>query len=786
MVDKTHDEAGRLALLERQTEELLTRVARVEAVVAGLSERPGSTPVEGGGEHAPRRERSRPEVGGPERLRPEGSRPGEARLRSGSPEGGSPERPGGWAPVAAAAARTAAQTPARVAPPAQRPGLEDLLAGRVLAWAGGLAVLVGIVLLFAVAMSRGWIGEGLRTLLGAVASFTLVAVGAWLHEQRGRTDAALAAVAAGLGGLFAAAVVASRLYELVPVGAGLAMALATGALATALALRWNAQGIAALGIVGGLMAPVAVGAPADGGTALVLFAATLSAVAVSVARGWRWLPFAAFAVVTPQWVAYLGDGTASTGETLACLTGFGVLGAAAAVGHSVRTRMTAGRDLPADGTRASAGADTIARLLPDAAALLGLNALVVGATGWFALDDVSGRTAADAWVAGLALAHAAMAAAVIVFAPHARRLGLASAALGVALGDVALGLALDGLPLAFAWSATAIGLAALVARLRRGDDLLVSRAALVAQVALAGLHAALVDVGPDLVAATETAPADAAPAVAAFVVTAIASSALLARDRAWRDGLFAVGLAGAAYLVALLLDGPELVAAWAAGAVLLAELGIRRRDLVATAGAVGHLACAAIHTFAFEAPVTALLDGSDDLLAAAIALTACAIAAWRCGVAAGQFRGAENAAGVPRDAAEGSAAGGAPEGAEGSGGAASHDLKPLALFAWSLCGVVALHLASVGVVTAAGAGPRAQTLLSVLWGLAGVTALIVGLVRDVAPLRAGALTLLLAALGKVFLYDLATLTPIARVASFIALGLLLLSGAFAWQRIRER
>ncbi len=55
-----------------------------------------------------------------------------------------------------------------------------------------------------------------------------------------------------------------------------------------------------------------------------------------------------------------------------------------------------------------------------------------------------------------------------------------------------------------------------------------------------------------------------------------------------------------------------------------------------------------------------------------------------------------------------------------------------------------------------------------------------------APLRTGALTLLLAALAKVFLYDLATLTPIARVVSFIALGLLLLLGAFAWQRFRPR
>jgi uncharacterized membrane protein len=36
------------------------------------------------------------------------------------------------------------------------------------------------------------------------------------------------------------------------------------------------------------------------------------------------------------------------------------------------------------------------------------------------------------------------------------------------------------------------------------------------------------------------------------------------------------------------------------------------------------------------------------------------------------------------------------------------------------------------------------------------------------------------------LFDLAALTSLYRVASFIALGLLLLAAAFAWQRIRPR
>jgi uncharacterized membrane protein len=67
-----------------------------------------------------------------------------------------------------------------------------------------------------------------------------------------------AAAAAGIAGLFATCTVAGAVYELVPAP----LALATGAVATALALRWRAPGIAALGIAGAQLAP-ALAAPYD-------------------------------------------------------------------------------------------------------------------------------------------------------------------------------------------------------------------------------------------------------------------------------------------------------------------------------------------------------------------------------------------------------------------------------------------------------------------------------------------------------------------------------------------
>jgi uncharacterized membrane protein len=65
-----------------------------------------------------------------------------------------------------------------------------------------------------------------------------------------------------------------------------------------------------------------------------------------------------------------------------------------------------------------------------------------------------------------------------------------------------------------------------------------------------------------------------------------------------------------------------------------------------------------------------------------------------------------------------------------------------------------------------------------------VALLVAGLVRDRRPLRRVALGLLAVTAAKVFLYDLAALDSLARVGSLIGLGVLLLAGGFAWQRVR--
>jgi uncharacterized membrane protein len=104
--------------------------------------------------------------------------------------------------------------------------------------------------------------------------------------------------------------------------------------------------------------------------------------------------------------------------------------------------------------------------------------------------------------------------------------------------------------------------------------------------------------------------------------------------------------------------------------------------------------------------------------------------------------------------------------------------------------VLALYLGSVLAVDLTGArqGSVAQTpqlALSAFWAALGFGSLVAGLARNLKPLRVAGLALLGLAVGKVFVVDLAALQSIWRVGSFLALGLLLLAAAFAYQRTRR-
>jgi len=535
-----------------------------------------------------------------------------------------------------AAARRLTPPPPRQASPSPPPrsqfDLEALLGGRVLAWAGGVAILLGFVFLLGIAIDRGWIDEPTRTVLGFLGSTSLLLAGVWLYERRGRTEAALAAVASALAGLFTTLLVGTQIYDLIPAGIGLAGAALVGAVGVAIAVRWESEVVAAIGVLGALLAPVLVDAGASDLSLAFMTIALTAAVGVLLWQRWSWLSLGAFLVSAPQLLTWTESYDERLGATLGVLAGFWALYVVAAIGSELRSQTR--DELP----------------ITSWLVLFG-NVVVIAGAGYFALDGANHPNAAIAWLLGLAGGH-------------------------VLLGAFALRQAIN----------------------REIGSLLIA----------AGLS------------------------------------------------LSALGFADA-------LDGPVLVVGWAVQAVVLAYLATRASNeprpygssaarLLIVAGA--YLGLALGHALAFEAPPSAIIHGVPDLGDAVIGLGACAAAALY-----GRF--------ALRD----------------------FDLD-LSRATEAIGAGALLYLASVAIVDTVGVDASGeslqmgQMLLSAFWALTGLGGIVYGLLRDVRRVRLGGLALLGLAVAKVYTYDLAALDELARVLSFVALGLFLLVGAFAYQRIR--
>jgi uncharacterized membrane protein len=629
-----------------------------------------------------------------------------------------------------------APAPERTVRPPSEPGpqtrdLEQLLGGRVLAWVGGAAVVAGLALLLALGISQGWIGEQARVLLGGGLSLLLLVAGVWLHDRRGHAQAARATAAAGICGLFMTFTVAGSGYHLLGAGAGLTLAFATGAVAAFLALRWSSPLVGGLGIAGAVLAPVLVGAPSSGITVAFEAIAVASAATVLLRARWDWLALAVFGLSAPQWLSWLFETRTETG-IIVVLLAFGSLYVVAALGFELR--------IPSE------------RLRSSPAFLLGINALTLAVAGWFSLTRLGAHDVALLWLATLATGHVAAGVAALRSKRISHDLGLLCLTLAVVLADVAFALSVGGTLRTVGFAAGGVAFALGARRLRASGDAVMAELGLGGHIAISAMQAL-----HDIDSSQLLAPGAAGSAIAGLVAVAAGClvSARVAEEgrTGLRTALDATGLAALAGIALLALEGPMLTIAWATQAVALARIGSRRDDPVARAACFVHLAAAALFALVDQAPPDGLIEGATDLGPAVLGLGAVAVATLGCAFAL-----------------------------------ATGD--PVRRVLMAAGPGVALYLASLTVVALSpaaadgGAVQQGQLQLSALWSITGVAALVLGLRRASRELRLAALALLGLAVGKVFLYDLAALTSVYRVGSFLGLGLLLLFAALAYQRMR--
>ncbi len=247
--------------------------------------------------------------------------------------------------------------------------------------------------------------------------------------------------------------------------------------------------------------------------------------------------------------------------------------------------------------------------------------------------------------------------------------------------------------------------------------------------------------------------------IAALAVAHLAIGLVLRRRGVAKDialAVIGVGAILAAIATALILDGPALVIALCAEATLVAWVSAKSAHTSGSVLAFGYLGGATVHALAIEAPLQGLHDGVPSLANAATALLVVAVTA--------AFLGRVT-----------------PRRTFGEAG----DIPIGRLGTW-MAATAAVYLVSLTIVDALGAAEqRAQTTLSAFWAIVGLGLVVWGLVKEVRDTRLAGLALLGLAIAKLFLYDLANLSSLNRAASFVVVGLLLLTGAFAYQRVRQ-
>jgi len=198
-----------------------------------------------------------------------------------------PSAPVPQAPRVAAPAPPRPTPPPPATPPAATPDLATNLGPKLLVGAGALAVFAALAFFVKYAWENDWVGPAGRVLSGCVFSLGLIALGLRLLGREYR-PLGQGLAGAGFAGLFTAVFGAHGFYDLIPRGAaGLLLVAVTGA-ALLLASRLDLRLLAALAWVGGYLTPVLLSTGEDRAVSLFAYLLLLDAGALLLDRKKPW------------------------------------------------------------------------------------------------------------------------------------------------------------------------------------------------------------------------------------------------------------------------------------------------------------------------------------------------------------------------------------------------------------------------------------------------------------------------------------------------------------------
>jgi uncharacterized membrane protein len=455
--------------------------------------------------------------------------------------------------------------------------MESQLTGRLLAWVGGAAVVLGAIFFLSLAFSRGWIGPEARVAMGLAGGAVAIGLGGWMFGRR-QAQLGHVLIAVGLGIVSLSLFAGTRLYGLFPPEMALVGSFVAALTVAAIAVRVNSEAVAIYGLVAVVAAPPVLGAPANLTTVAFLGVTLVGTTAIALVRSWRWLPPIAFTITAPQLVAWL-IGKPDAATVVAVLGVYWLLHAVAASADELR----------APQEEAEARAESLLLANSTVAVLGGLYVLWNGLAAW-----------QGAFLTAAALAHFAFGGYFVWRRGDKYPFGMLINGIGIALVAVAIERQFDGPAVAIGWAVEATALAAIYGFRRHVPA---GRAALLVA-GLSLLHLALYEYPAlewSLRGSQGHGPfpyADQAGLALVCIVLAGLLAGWLSRSRRVLEAISVASLVVVAFTLPFELTGSALVAGWAAEAVALVAIGGVRRNAYASVAIlllallpVAHLVC---------------------------------------------------------------------------------------------------------------------------------------------------------------------------------------------------
>lgn len=183
--------------------------------------------------------------------------------------------------------------------PAEAPETQQLETWMGLTWINRIGVITlvfGVAFFFRYAVDNHWIGETGRVILGVIAGLATVVAGG-VVRRRGHTIFGQGVCGLGISILYLSFYASFGFYHLLPQPAAFVLMVMVTAMSGALALRYNAAAIAALGMLGGYVTPILLSTGHDAPWPFFSYVLLIDVGALVIARQRRWPILELFASV---------------------------------------------------------------------------------------------------------------------------------------------------------------------------------------------------------------------------------------------------------------------------------------------------------------------------------------------------------------------------------------------------------------------------------------------------------------------------------------------------------